>query len=64
MNVSRFIGASSAILLAWLGVTFFHQVPFERYPNQNRPSTESASLQSNPDSELIAKNAAAASTNH
>ncbi len=38
MNVSSFIGISSAVLLTWLGVTYFHQVPHDRYPKQNRQS--------------------------
>jgi hypothetical protein len=42
MNVSSFIGISSALLLTWLGVTYFHQVPHDRYPNQNRLSRDTA----------------------
>lgn len=36
MNIRSFVGASSAVLLAWLGATFFHKVPPERYPKQDR----------------------------
>jgi hypothetical protein len=36
MNIRSFVGASSAVLLAWLGATFFHEVPPERYPKQDR----------------------------
>ena len=36
MNISRFVGGSSAILLAWLGATYLHEVPPERYPKQDR----------------------------
>lgn len=31
MNIRSFVGASSAVLLAWLGATYFHKVPPERY---------------------------------
>lgn len=31
MSIRQFIGASSALLIAWLGVTFFHEVPAWRY---------------------------------
>ncbi len=40
MNVSSFISISSAVLLTWLGVTYFHQVPHDRYPKQNRQSAD------------------------
>ena len=36
MNIRNFVGASSAILLAWLGATYFHEVPPERYPKLDR----------------------------
>lgn len=39
MNVSSFIGISSAVLLTWLGVTYFRQVPHDNYPRQNREGT-------------------------
>lgn len=41
MNVSSFIGISSAVLLTWLGVTYFHRVPHESYPKQNRQTADS-----------------------
>jgi hypothetical protein len=44
MNVSSFIGISSAVLLAWLGVTFFHQVSKDPYPKQNRESAGTADI--------------------
>lgn len=31
MNIRNFVGASSAVLLAWLSATYFHEVPPERY---------------------------------
>lgn len=36
MNIPRFVGGSSAILLAWLAATYLHEVPPERYPKQDR----------------------------
>jgi hypothetical protein len=42
MNVSRFIGLFSAVLLTWLGFTFFHEVPQERRSKQERFSSETA----------------------
>jgi len=39
MSIRNFIGASSALLLAWLGATYFHKVPAERYPKQDRLSS-------------------------
>jgi hypothetical protein len=38
MNIRSFVGASSALLLAWLGATYFHEIPPERYPKQDRTS--------------------------
>jgi hypothetical protein len=42
MNIRRFVGASSAVLLAWLGATYFHEVPPERYPKLDRTLGSSA----------------------
>lgn len=42
MNIRNFVGASSAILLAWLGATYFHEVPPERYPKLDRTLGPSA----------------------
>jgi hypothetical protein len=36
MNIRSFVGASSALLLAWLGATYLHEIPPERYPKQGR----------------------------
>ena len=36
MSIRNFIGASSALLLAWLGATYFHKIPTERYPSQGK----------------------------
>jgi hypothetical protein len=51
MNISSFVGASSALLLAWLGATYFHEIPPERYPKQDRTS---ASAEKTPADERIA----------
>jgi hypothetical protein len=42
MNVSRFIGLSSAVLITWLGFAFFHEVPQERHSGQERFTSETA----------------------
>jgi hypothetical protein len=51
MNIRSFVGASSALLLAWLGATYFHEIPPERYPKQDRTS---ASAEKAPADERIA----------
>lgn len=56
MNVSLFISASSVVLLTWLGATYLHQVPFERYPKQDRHNSGSASVTPVKDSEMLAEN--------
>lgn len=48
MNVPSFIGLSAALLLTWLGATYFHEIPHERYPKQERlnsAANEQESLQ-------------------
>ncbi|MFN4872567.1 MAG: hypothetical protein ACK40T_07030 [Akkermansiaceae bacterium] len=53
MNVSYFIGISSAVLLTWLGVTYFQRVSHESYPKQGRLSSDtvdSTPKESNKDS--------------
>ncbi len=44
MNVSYFIGISSAVLLSWLGVAFFHQIPQDLHPKQGRLSLETLKI--------------------
>jgi hypothetical protein len=39
MNIRCFIGASSALLIAWLGATFVVEVPAERYRQQGHSSS-------------------------
>jgi hypothetical protein len=51
MNIRSFVGASSALLLAWLGATYFHEIPPERYPKQDRTS---ASYDKTPSEEAVA----------
>ena len=38
MNIHSFVGASSALLLAWLGATYLHEIPPDRYPKLDRAS--------------------------
>ncbi|WP_411825765.1 hypothetical protein [Luteolibacter sp. AS25] len=54
MNLKKFIGASSAILLAWLGATYLHQVPSERYPSQTRSSLQSSTGPKHSAHEIVA----------
>jgi hypothetical protein len=42
MNIRRFVGTSSALLLAWLGTTYLHEVPPKRYPKQDRTLGQTA----------------------
>jgi hypothetical protein len=42
MNIRSFVGTSSAVLLLWLGATYFHEVPPERYPKLDRTLGPSA----------------------
>ncbi len=53
MNVSYFIGISSAVLLTWLGFTYFNQVPHDRYPKQGRLSSDTAKITPLDDEETI-----------
>lgn len=59
MNIRSFIGLSSAVLLAWLGVTYLHKVPTERYRQQNRSSSPITGKADDTAKELIAGNEAA-----
>jgi hypothetical protein len=56
MNIHSFIGLSSAILLAWLGVTYLHKVPTERYRQQSRSSTPITGKTDDTKKEMIAGN--------
>lgn len=56
MNVRNFIGASSAVLLAWLGATYLHEVPSERYPKQERLSSTAPVEMETENDEMIASN--------
>ncbi|MFK7852082.1 MAG: hypothetical protein AB8D78_13990 [Akkermansiaceae bacterium] len=53
MNVRNFIGASSCILLAWLGATYFHEVPYERYPAKKKFESSAAVISEAPDREIV-----------
>lgn len=40
MNTQRFVSGSSILLVAWLGATFFNEVPSQRYPKLDKsPAT-------------------------
>jgi hypothetical protein len=43
MNIRSFVGASSALLLAWLGATYLHEIPPDRYPKLHRTSISATS---------------------
>ncbi len=38
MKVRLFVTSSAAVLAAWLGVTFFHEVSSEAYPHLGKGS--------------------------
>ena len=57
MKIRNFIGLSSAILLGWLGATYLHKVPTERYRQQNRSSTPITGKTDDTSKEMIAGNA-------
>lgn len=38
MTTRRFVTGSSFILAAWLGATFFNEVPAQRYPKLDQPT--------------------------
>ena len=56
MNITTFIGASSAILMAWLGATYLHKVPTERYRQQGKGSSPITGEMENTSREMIAGN--------
>jgi|GEM_PF-2376199 len=56
MNIQNFIGVSSAILLAWLGATYLHKVPTERYPKQGRSSSPITGQSEDTSGKMIADN--------
>lgn len=41
MNTRRFVTGSSFILAAWLGATFFNEVPAQRYPKLDQKTANS-----------------------
>lgn len=54
MNIRSFIGASSALLLAWLGATYFREVPTDRYPKRDRTSADASGKADDRSGEMIA----------
>ncbi len=45
MNIRRFVGASSVILVAWLSATFFNSVPSAPYPKLDKSAATRAGLE-------------------
>ncbi len=40
MQLRNFVSGSSVVIVGWLAVTFFHQVPSQRYPKLDKyPAT-------------------------
>lgn len=56
MSIRNFIGSTSALLLVWLGATYFREVPVERYPRQNSPAAGSTAQVKSSEGRAIAKN--------
>jgi hypothetical protein len=54
MKVRLFVSASAVVLAAWLGVTFFRQVPHENYHLLGKASVPvSAAVDSSGDGEAV-----------
>lgn len=47
MKLRHFVTGSSAILTGWLAVTFFHDVPAQRYQKLDHSPTTSAATEKN-----------------
>ena len=45
MRIRIFVSGSAAVLAAWLGVTFFRDVPRDNYPELGRSAPVSAALE-------------------
>jgi hypothetical protein len=56
MKIQSFIGVSSAMLIAWLGATYLHKVPTERYRQQGRSSSPVTSKTVDTAAEIVAGN--------
>lgn len=56
MNITSFIGTSSAILIAWLGATYLHEVPTERYRQQGKSPSPITGEMEDTSHEMIAGN--------
>jgi hypothetical protein len=54
MKIQRFIGLSSALLIVWLGATYFHTVPADRYREQGRGSSPVTGKTAGSEAEMIA----------
>lgn len=56
MNISSFIGTSSAFLIAWLGATYVREVPTERYRQQEKGQSPITGKAEDISHEMIAGN--------
>ena len=56
MKIQSFIGASSAMLIAWLGATYLHNVPADRYREQGRSSPPVTGQIIGSEAEMVAGN--------
>lgn len=56
MNIRSFIGVSSAILIAWLGATYLHEVPTERYRQAADSSSPISGKTDDASLEMVAEN--------
>lgn len=54
MNIRNFIGLSSALLMVWLGTTYLHKVPTERYRQQGRSPSPATGKIVDPAAEMTA----------
>lgn len=52
MNIRHFVSGSSILLAGWLGLTFVHEVPAQRYPKLEKAKTAAASDEKNQNSLL------------
>lgn len=49
MKLGQFVTTSAVVLMGWLGFTFVHEVPSQRYPKLQK-YTEAKPRTTNPDS--------------
>ncbi len=53
MQLSHFVSGTSVVLAGWLAVTFFHEMPSQRYPKLDKyPATTLAPQKAKPVQEI------------